>query len=95
MIMLNFFDNKKVYGKRWSVKSVRNFTPEEVAMVKKTVIVDSQYGASCCFIMMNGTSVYSPLSIDSSYQVGDEPDINKLEIVTLEKVGEADIERIR
>lgn len=92
---MDFFSNKRVYGGKWSVESIRKFTPEEMKKVKKTIIVDSQYGTSACFMMVNGTTVYSPLSIDSTAQVGDEIDLNSAEILTLVKDGKTPIERLR
>ena len=42
---LNLFSNLKVYGGKWSVKSVRNFNDEEKALVDKAMVVDSEYGS--------------------------------------------------
>lgn len=93
--MMNLFSNLKVYGGKWSVKSTRKFTTEEVALVDKAQVVDSQYGSSVCFFMKNGTTTYVPLSNDSKAQVGDVIQLSDAEIVTLEKQGEADIQRIK
>lgn len=92
---MNFFSNKRVYGGKWSVKSTEKFTPEECNLVSKVVVVDSEFGASACFFMKNGTSIYQPMSNDSRANVGDILKMEDLEIVTLEKVGENDIQRIR
>lgn len=93
--MMNLFSNLKVYGGKWSVKSTRKFTNGEVALVDKAQVVDSQYGSSVCFFMKNGTTTYVPLSNDSKAQVGDVIQLSEAEIVTLEKQGEADIQRIK
>ena len=92
---MNFFSNKKVYGGKWSVKSISKFTDEEKALVVKAQVVDSDYGNSCCFFMKDGTTIYTPMSNDAKSDVGDTLDLNTLEIITLEKIGEKDIERIR
>ena len=89
------FSNLKVYGGKWSVKSTRGFSNEEINLVDKAQVVDSQYGCSVCFFMKNGTTTYVPLSNDSKAQVGDIIQLSDAEIVTLEKQGEADIKRIK
>lgn len=92
---MNFFSNKKVYGGKWSVKSISKFTDEEKSLVIKAQVVDSDYGNSCCFFMKDGTTIYTPMSNDAKSDVGDTLDLNTIEIITLEKIGEKDIERIR
>lgn len=92
---MNFFSNKKVYAGKWSVKSVDKFTKEECDLVEKAQVVDSEYGNSCCFFMKNGTTIFTPMSNDSRASVGDILKMENLEIITLEKAGEKDIERIR
>lgn len=92
---MGIFDSLKTYGGKWMPKSVRKFTNEEIALVDKAQVVDSQFGMSCCFFMKNGTTMYVPMSNDSSKTVGDFIQLADAEIVTLEKTGEADIQRIR
>ena len=92
---MNLFSNRKIYGGRWSVKSSRMLSQEEKNLVFKAQVVDSQYGNSCCFFMKNGTSIYVPMSTDATSGVGDIVNLDSLEVVTLEKPGEMDIERIR
>ena len=92
---MNLFSNLKVYGGKWSEKSSRHFTQEELALVDKAQVVDSQYGSSCCFFMKNGTTMYVPMSQDAKSEIGDMVDLSSAEIVTLEKQGEHDIQRIR
>ena len=58
-------------------------------------MVASQYGYSCCFFMANGTTMYVPMSTDAKSGVGDIINLKEAEIVTLEKAGEKDIQRIR
>ncbi len=92
---MNLFSNLKVYGGKWSEKSSRKFAQEELALVDKAQVVESQYGSSCCFFMKNGTTMYVPMSQDAKSEVGDMVDLSSAEIITLEKQGEKDIQRIR
>lgn len=92
---MNLFSNLKVYDGKWSEKSSRKFTQEELALVDKAQVVESQYGSSCCFFMKNSTTMYVPMSQDAKSEVGDMVDLSSAEIVTLEKQGEKDIQRIR
>lgn len=93
--VMSIFSNLHAYGGKWSVKSSRKFSEEELSMVTKAQVVESQYGASCCFFMANGSTMYIPMSSDAKSGVGDIIDLETAEIVTLEKQGELDIQRIR
>lgn len=92
---MNLFSGLRVYGGKWAEKASRKFTQDELALVTKAQVVESQYGNSCCFFMANGTTMYVPMSTDSKSGVGDIINLNEAEIVTLEKAGEKDIQRIR
>ena len=92
---MNLFSSLKVYGGKWAVVASRKFTQDELALVTKAKVVESQYGNSCCFFMANGTTMYVPMSNDAKSEVGDIIDLNEAEIVTLAKQGEKDIQRIR
>ena len=92
---MNLFSNLKVYGGKWSEESSRKFSQEELALVDKAQVVESEYGSSCCFFMKNGTTMYVPMSQDAKSGIGDMVDLSSAEIVTLEKQGEKDIQRIR
>ena len=92
---MNLFSGLRVYGGKWAEKSSRKFTQDELALVIKAQVVESQYGNSCCFFMANGTTMYVPMSTDAKSGVGDIINLNEAEIVTLEKAGEKDIQRIR
>lgn len=80
---------------QWKLKSTRHFTKEELDLVDKAQVVESQYGYSCCFFMKNGTKLYVPMSKDSKSKAGDYINLNEAEIVTLSKEGEKDIQRIK
>lgn len=92
---MNLFSNLRVYGGKWSVKASRKFSEEEKKMVTKAQVVESQYGNSCCFFMSNGTTMFVPMANDAKSNVGDMIDMSTAEVLTLEKQGEADIQRIR
>lgn len=92
---MNIFDTLKVYAGKWSVKSVRAFDAEEIKAVKSAEVVPSQYGNSVVFAFVAGGQSYIPLSNDSTASVGDIVDLEKAEIITLEKEGETDIVRIK
>ena len=92
---MNLFSGLRVYGGKWAEKASRRFTQDELALVIKAQVVESQYGNSCCFFMANGTTMYVPMSTDAKSGVGDIVNLNEAEIVTLEKAGEKDIQRIR
>lgn len=93
--MANVFAGCKTYGGKWMEVSSRKFNANELAMVTKAVVVSSQYGASACFFMSNGTTTYIPMSNDAKSGVGEVLKLSECEVVTLEKAGEANITRIR
>jgi hypothetical protein len=92
---MNIFSALKVYAGKWSEKAKRAFTSDEISAVEKAIVVDSQYGQSVCFLMVGGGMTYIPLDQNSSKATGEEVDLNKAELVTLSKQGEADIYRVR
>lgn len=91
---MNIFANLRVYADKWSVKEVRDFTPEEIAQVIQAVVVPSQYGSSVQFTMVGGGLTYIPLDQNSNLAVGELVDLTKAKITTLSKSGEADIHRV-
>lgn len=92
--MGNIFSSLRVYAGKWNIKSLRAFSPEEVAAVASAVVVPSQYGNSVCFTMVAGGMTFIPLSQNSSKAVGDSIDLSTAKILTLGKSGEADIFRV-
>lgn len=92
---MNIFSSLQVYAGKWSVKSERAFSPEEIAAVNKAEVVSSQYGNSVCFFMAGGGQTFIPLSNDSSLAVGDPVDLKSAKLLTLEKTGESDILRVK
>lgn len=93
--MTGLFAGLKTYGGKWSVKATRAFTQEEIAEVASAKVVDSDYGLSCCFTMVgSGINVYIPMDRNTTLRSGDSVDLSKASIITLEKYGEQDIQRI-
>ena len=91
---MGIFDLLKVYAGKWSVKSSRNFTDDEIAAVEKAVVVSSEYGNSVCFYLVSGGMSFIPLSTASTKGIGESVDLHEAKLVTLEKSGEADINRV-
>lgn len=91
---MNIFANLRVYAGKWQVKESRALLPEEKDLIHHAVVVPSQYGNSVQFTMKGGGLTYIPLSQNSSLGVGEMVDLEKAQLVTLSKSGEADIYRI-
>ena len=92
---MNIFSALRVYAGKWQEKSVESFKAEEIALVDKAEVVESQYGLSVCFFMKAGGQSYIPLDQNSSAAIGDIVDLTKAKVVTLSKQGENDIFRVR
>ena len=92
---MNIFSALRVYAGKWQEKNVESFKPEEIALVDKAEVVESQYGLSVCFFMKSGGLSYIPLDQNSSAAIGDTIDLSKAQVVTLCKQGENDIFRVR
>lgn len=91
---MNIFSTLRTYAGKWSVKSSRAFSPEEVEAVASAVVVPSQYGNSVCFMMVGGGQTYIPLANDATVGVGESIDLTKAKLLTLGKEGESDINRV-
>lgn len=91
---MNIFNTLRTYAGKWTVKSSRNFSEEEIAAVKSATVVLSQYGNSVCFMMVGGGQTYIPLANDATLGVGESVDLTKAQLLTLCKEGELDINRI-
>ena len=92
---MNIFSALRVYAGKWSEKKVESFKAEEIALVDKAEVVESQYGLSVCFFMKAGGQSYIPLDQNSSAAIGDTIDLTKAQVITLCKQGENDIFRVR
>ena len=78
----------------WRYNGTRLFNPDEVAAVKRTEVVASQYGNSLCIFMQSGGQTYIPLSQYSSLTVGDTIDMKTAKLITLCREGDDDIYRV-
>lgn len=92
---MSIFSGLQSYAGKWNVKSVADFTPEDKALVSRATVVNSQYGLSVCFMMKAGNIHFIPVDQNCSANAGDEVNLNSAKIVTLEKQGEDDIQRVR
>ena len=92
---MNIFSNLRVYSGKWSLKASRVFNQEELAAISSATVVPSQYGNSVCFMMVAGGKTFLPLDKSSALGVGENVDLNKAELLTLSKEGEADIYRVK
>lgn len=93
--MSNIFASLRTYAGKWAEKSKRLFSAEEKDAVASASVVESNYGLSACFIMKSGGMTFIPMSNDSTLGVGESINMETAELVTLEKSGEADIQRVR
>lgn len=65
---------------------IRDFSEEEIKMVKQAVVVPSQLGNTVCFKMVTGGVTYIPLLKASKKLVGDPIDLKTAKLITIEKV---------
>ena len=84
----------RVYAGKWAVKASRSFSQDEIDAVDHATVVDSQYGNSVCFFMKGGGQTFIPLSTNSALGLGDEVDLSKAQLLTLQRPGDADIYRV-
>lgn len=91
---MNIFSSLKSYAGKWSVCDSRGFTDEEKKAVKSATVVASQYGNSACFLMRSGTQHFIPMSNDSTLGIGENINLDKAMLLTLERAGEANIYRV-
>lgn len=91
---MNIFDDLRKYAGKWSVKASRSFSPEEISLIKKAEVVSSEFGNSVCFHLISGEMSFIPLSVNSTLNVGDTVDIQKAQLLTLGRAGDADIQRV-
>lgn len=93
--MANIFSGLVAYGGKWEVIGTQKFTDEELNMVDHATVVQSSFGASCCFFMKSGSTMFIPMSNDAKSQIGDTVNLHEAEVLTLAKPGEDNIMRIR
>jgi hypothetical protein len=91
---MNIFSALKVYAGKWQVKNTQKFSAEEIALVDRAEVVDSQFGQSVCFFMKTGGMTFIPLDQHSAKAIGDTVDLSQASLITLSRQGEADIYRV-
>lgn len=92
-IMANIFDTLVRYNLSWSEKSRRSLNDAELKAISKAVVSESEYGKSLCFTMVSGGVTYMPLAKTCELPVGKEVPTSDVELVTLQRIGDADIVR--
>lgn len=92
---MSIFSGLKSYAGKYIVKSVEAMSEEDKALVREAVVMTSQFGLSCCFMMKAGNMHFIPMEKDAPVDPGLVLDLNHLRLVTLSKDGEADIVRVR
>lgn len=91
---MSLFNNVKIYAGNWSVKSTERLGKDDLEAIKSAVTVSSEFGTSVCFFLKRGGQFYIPVSKDSNVGIGEVLDLEKITVLTLQKDGEADIQRI-
>lgn len=93
---MNIFSTLTRYNVAWSEKSFRTLNSDELKEISGIKVTESEYGKSLCFSMVSGGVTYIPLHRDNeSMPVDTVVDKNKVELVTLQRVGDADITKAR
>ena len=92
---MGLFDGKKLYAGKYSVKFVNAVSEDDKKVISSVSVVPSEFGLSACFTLVNGFKAYIPMNPEEKVEVGDELNIDNIEIVTLERLGSEDIERVR
>lgn len=95
--MSSILDSARIYNEnKWEEKERRNLSEGEKNSFSKAEVRENDFGKSVCFHLKAkpGSVIFMPLSNESSRVVGEEVALDEIEVVTLKKVGEKDIERI-
>lgn len=92
--MENVFAGLRSYGGKWEVQESRAFNEDEKKFIKGAKVVNSDYGLSVCFTMINGRTSFIPLSNTSNKSVGDTINLDKASLLTLSREGDSDVLRV-
>lgn len=96
--MAGIFDILKVYQGRWEVAkttSVKEELGEKFTLLESLEIVPSEYGISVKFTFKGGYYQYIPVSTEcETLEIGEQPNVENLVILTLHREGDDDIFRI-
>lgn len=82
---VDFLGTLQSYGGKFTVMNTEKINTEGVKSIK---VIDSEYGAQMCFMMLNGRTKYAKLSNQSTLQVNDNVNPESVKLITLERDGE-------
>lgn len=91
---MDFLSKLQVYASKWSVTSEDKLSKEDIKAIDEIEVVESEYGLSACFHLVNGGKSYMPLSRDTDASVGDTLDPKKVKVLTLSREGDDDIYKL-
>lgn len=92
---MSIFAGCKSYAGKWQVKSIEPMPQEDKDAVASAHVVNSQYGLSCCFMMKAGNMFFKPMDSTCNVAAGEVLNLDDIKVVTLERQGDADIQKIR
>lgn len=96
--MNSLLDNAKIYNtNKWEedVNLRRKLNDNELSTFTSAEIRENDYGKAVCFHLREaGKCIFVPLSSESSRIVGEDIELNDIQVITLKKTGEKDIIRI-
>lgn len=84
----------KSNAQKWTIKSIRPFTDEEIDAVESNIIVASENGNSVCLKMKDGSERHIPLLYSATKGINEVIDLHTAMVYLMEKPGEKEIERI-
>jgi hypothetical protein len=92
---MSLFSSIRTYNGAWSLKGSEKLADEDIKEIASAKVVDSQFGKSVCFTLVNGQSKYMGLSRDCELETGDEIDVKSVEIITLSRAGDSDTHKVK
>lgn len=92
---MSIFSGKQSYAGKWQVKAIEEIPAEDKSAIASAHVVNSQYGLSVCFMMKAGNMFFIPVDSNSQCNVGDTVNLDKAKVITLERPGDNDIQKIR
>ena len=93
---MGILDSLRLYRGKWEESDRSNFSAAEISEISSAKVVASDFGHSVCFLLKSGGMKFMPVSNSSKVatSVGDEVNLEKCQVVTLSREGDADIQRI-
>lgn len=90
--MENVFETLPFYGNNWECLEVRYFNERELASITKAEVRASEFGRSMCFFMSNGKKTFIPIDKESTLNIGDEVEPDKVQLKKLKNISDAHAE---